>query len=306
MKSRNGFALSIVMWIVAALLLGIVLILNLSKESLNLTKDLQDKQRARLEAQDYLELIKYYVITADFDSRKLINGVQVASYKLPKQIVLDGREYHPTKDVTISMQDASSMVNLLYPNTPLIASLASENEQKLYYTINDSIKDWTDKDGKISLNGAENDYYQKQKNVRYKPRNSPAIQSIDELRLIRGVDTLGVKTFDKLKKYLYFSQDGAFINMALLDSTYLSKILKIDLSTAQLMENYKQNEFTKFISMIQKNRNYNDELMGFALSFNIKIRVEVKVGNAVANLETFIDFRKKSSKDITTNTYRIY
>ncbi|ADN08321.1 type II secretion system protein GspK [Sulfurimonas autotrophica] len=306
MKSREGFALSIVMWIVAALLLGIVLILSLSKDSLTLTKGVQNKLAARLMAQSYLDVLKYYVLTADFDSMKLINDVQSLSYKLPKQIMLDGREYNATKNLTFSMQDASSMLNISYPNAQMIAALASADNQELYYTIQDSIKDWTDKDRETSLNGAEDAYYQKQKTSHYLPRNYPALQSVDELRLIRGVDTLSEKEFDNLKKYIYFSQNGAMTNMALVDADYLSKLLHIDMPTAQQIEKYKYDDYKKFINIIRKNIHYYDEQMGFSLSFHIKIKIEAKVGDAIVYLETFMDFSKNQYRDITTDFYRIY
>ena len=305
MKSRKGFALSIVMWIVAALLLGIVLILNLSKESLTLTKGVQDKLVARLQAQSYLEVLKYYVITADFDSYKLINDVDVVSYKLPKQIVLDGRDYNLTKNVTVSMRDASSMVNLFYPNEQTIAALASQENSALYYTIKDSIKDWKDADSEVGLNGAEDEYYKKKKDVFYKTRNYPALQSVDELRLIKGIDTLSQKKFDKLKTYIYSSQNGAVVDLALVDPEYFSKLLHVDIETAQEMVNLKYSNYAKFVNLIRKNR-YFDESMGFGLSFNIFIKLKVKVGDAIVYLETFVDFRKNKYRDLTTDSYRIY
>jgi len=305
-KSKNGFALAIVMWIVAALLFGIAFIMSISKENLTLTKGVQEKLSARLEAQNYLEVLKYYVMTADFDSIELLNTNDMPKYKLPHKIVLDGRKYHPTAHVTFSMQDTSSMINLLYPDAQMLAALASDGNQALYHTIKDSIKDWTDADRKTSLNGAEDAYYHKEKAVNYAPRNYPALQSIYELRLIKGVDTLSQKAFDKLKKYIYFSQHGAVVNIALIDTNYLSKLLHIDMSTAQQMENYKQNDYPKFINTLQKNRYYDDESMGLALSFNIKIFIKVKIANAVSTLETSVDFRKNKYRNYTTDFYRIY
>ncbi len=305
MRSRNAFALSIVMWIVAALLLGIVLILGLSKDSLQLTKGVQEKIIAREQAQDYLEVIKYYVMTANFDSYKLINDVPITTYKLPKEIVLDGRDYNLSKNVTLSMRDASSMVNLFYPNEQTIAALASQGNDDLYFAIKDSIKDWKDKDSEVSLNGAEGAYYKNKKNVFYKPRNYPALQSAYELRLIKGIDILSQKQFDTLKTYIYSSQKGAVVDLALLDPKYFSKLLHVDIDTAQELVNYKYNNYTKFVNLIRKNHYYNDS-MGFAFSFNILIKLKVKVGDSMVLLETFIDFRKNRFRDITTGIYKIY
>ena len=306
MKSKNGFALSIVMWIVAALLLGIVLILTLSKDSLTLTKGVQDKLSARLQAQNYLEVVKYYVMTANFNTFELINDVSMSTYKLPSKIVLDGREYKLNKNVTLSMRDASSMVNLFYPNGQIIAALASQGNNALYYTIRDSIKDWIDTDNEISLNGAEDAYYKKERNVLFKPRNYPALQSVDELRLIKGIDTLSQKQFNRLKTYIYSSQSGAVVDFALVDANYLSKLLHLDKEEAQEIINYKYSNYAKFVNIIEKNHYYNDDSMGFAPSFNILVKLKVKVGLARVILKTFIDFRKNRFRNTTTDMYNIY
>jgi len=305
MKSKRGFALSIVLWIVAALLLGIAFILNLSKDSLTLTKGVQEKLIARLQAQDYLEVIKYYVMTADFNNYKLINNHSIATYKLPKEIILDGRDYNISKNVTLSMRDASSIVNLFYPNQRIIAALASQGDDALNYTIKDSIKDWIDADSKVSLNGAESSYYNKEQNVFYKPRNYPALQSSDELRLIRGINTLNKKDFDRLSSYIYVSQQGAIVNLALVSPEYLSILLHIDKEIAEQLINYKYKNFTKFVNTIRKNHYYNDS-MGFGLSFDILIKLKIKVGASRVILETFIDFRKNQFRDTTINMYKIY
>jgi len=245
-------------------------------------------------------------MTANYDSVKLINNINIAHFKLPPQIVLDGRKYHPNAHVTFSMQDASSMINLLYPNAQLIAALASNGNQKLYYTIKDSITDWTNTNTQASLDGAEDAYYHKQEGALYGPRHYPALQSAYELRLIRGINTLNKKTFNKLKKYLYFSQKGSAIDMALINTEYLSKLLHINIQSARQIESYKQGDYPKFINIIQANKYYDDWTMGFAPSFNIKISIKVKIGNAVTSLETFIDFRKNKYRNYTTHFYRIY
>ena len=306
MKSKNGFALSIVMWIVAALLLGIAFVLSLSKSSLSLTEGLQDKLIAREKAQNYLEVIKYYILTANYNSFELINNSPISKYKLPKEIVLDGRDYNLTKNVTLSMKDASSMLNVFYPNWNIIPALASKKDSRLYYTMKDSIEDWIDTDSKVSLNGAEDAYYQKQKNVLYKPRNYPALQSIEELRLIKGVDDLSQKQFDILKTYLYYSSNSASIDLALVDPYLFSKLLHIDKQTAQKIINYKYNNYAKFINILDKNSYYNDYYMGVALSFHILIKIKVKVGKAVVLLETFMDFKKNNPRSIMTDKYIIY
>lgn len=50
-------------------------------------------------------------------------------------------------------------------------------------------RDWRDLDGLASLNGADTDYYEALE-VPYTPRNFPELESVEDLRLIRGFDEL--------------------------------------------------------------------------------------------------------------------
>ena len=297
--NRKGFALSIVMWIVAALLLGIALVLILSKETLALTHGVQDKLKARLEAEDYLEAVKYYLLTANYDSRKLMNTLFIEGYHLPREIVLDGREYNITKRVTLSMQDASSLLNLFYPDASLIASFANHGDMRVYHIIKDSIEDWVDADNMAKLHGAE-------KHDGYQPRNYPAVQSIDELRIINGIDTLPLAQFTQLKSYINPSCKGTSVNLALIDRLYLSKLLHIEQEKATVMIDYRESSFQKFLTLITKNPLFDEGWMGFALSFIIYIKIHVSVGSAVVHLETVIDFKAEQSHPITIEYYRIY
>lgn len=305
-KSRKGFALSIVLWIVAALLLGIAFVLHLSKDTLNLTKGLQEKLEARLQAESYLEAVKFYVLSANFDNFRLIGDTGIREYKLPREIIVDGREYNITKHVTISIQDASSMINLFYPDVKMIAALSSESNTTLYHTIYDSIKDWTDKDNAERLNGAEESYYKKEKGALYGPRNYPTLQSVEELYLIKGVDTLTSNDLQHLKTYLYSAELGAETNLALVDANYLSKLFHIDKESARALIEYKYTNFAKFLSIVQKSPYYNDDEMRFALSFKMFVRIIVSVGDARVKIETLVDFRPDVKRDITVNYYRVY
>ncbi len=50
--------------------------------------------------------------------------------------------------------------------------------------------DWTDLNELEGVGGAETEYYQELENGGYTPRNNPELDSVDELRLIRGFDEL--------------------------------------------------------------------------------------------------------------------
>lgn len=299
---KNGFALSIVMWIVVALLFGVALILLISKDNIDLTNALNDKIEAKSIAQDYLQKLKFYILTSNFDNISIKGSFE----DLPHRIILDGRWYK-IGNTSFSLQDASSMINVLYPNVQNIAALATKDDKnERYYTIRDSIDDWRDKDNLVKLNGAEEAYYALQKRRDYVPRNAKVIQSVEELRLIKGLDTLDKASWEKLKQNLFYSQNGATVNLALISQEYLAKILKLNFLEAHVLQTYREKDFQKFIKLLKENKNYNSEYMGLHLSFNILIKIRTKVKNSRSELETMILFRPTKDHYTTTSFYNIY
>ena len=302
-QSREGFALAIVLWIVAALLAGIAYFSFFSKENLQITKELDNKLKAKLQAQSLLEALKYYILTADFDSRSVKNDLKINSLTLPRQIILDGREYNITKEISISLQDTSSLIDVFSPNTTLIAKMATDqNKRELFYTLRDSIRDWMDDDNVVSLNGAEEAYYKLKKNLLYGPRNSPAIQSINELRLIKGFDEMSNRQWESLSRYLHYGGDS-YINLALLDDKYLGKLLDLNFLEAHTLKTLRDKDLEKFKYMIRKLKNYNDEVMTFFPSFNIKIDLSMRFFNTESIISSTIRFKKNGSNSVIVQNY---
>ena len=304
-QSKSAFALSIVLWIVAALLLGVAFIVSVSKNDLQLTKQLHNKLDTRLEAESVLEALKFAIITSDYDSIGLDIHTKLP-YKFPKKIILDGRKYAINKEITIALQDASSMLNIIYPDARLLASLATTaDERELFYTIRDSILDWKDSDNVVTLNGAEASFYHLKQGKNYGPRNSQSLQSVDELRLINGMDRLSDNAWKKLKQRIYFG-DGAVVDLALLDTFYLQKLLKLNFLDAKMLHQYQTTDMPKFMDFIQKNSHYDENSMGFALSFKIKIDIIVKNHATTSILHTFMNFRSLSKDSLSVDKFEIY
>lgn len=304
-QSRSGFALSIVMWIVAALLLGIVFIVSLSRENLVLTGKLHDKLDARMEAESVLEALKFVILTSDYDLNSLSPHVNLP-YKFPKKIILDGRKYALSKEITIALKDSSSMFNVMHPNSSVIAKMLMNNDRELYYTLRDSIKDWIDSDNVVRLNGAERAYYKLKKNIDYVPRNSPTLQSVDELKLIKGLDSLSDEHWKSLKNNFYFAKNG-MLNLMLVKSEILQDILQLSSVDMKMLERYKREGKVKdFIIYIKKNPNYDEGYMNFTLSFKIKIDIIVKNHTSFSELQTFIDFKSLSDSSLSVGKFEIY
>lgn len=305
-RSRDGFALAIVLWIVAALLAGVAYFTLFSKEELQTTQQLDNKLEANLQAQSTLASLKYYIMTADYDGRSVFNTLDVKNFSLPHRIILDGREYNLSKNISISLQDTSALIDVFYPDPVLLAKMATDqNDRQLFYTLRDSIKDWRDEDNIVSLNGAEESYYRLKKNLLYGPRNSPAVQSVDEIRIIKGFADLSKQKWNDVKKYLYYGY-GATVNLALIDDRYLSKLLGLNFLEARTLKTLRTKDLDKFIQEIQKLKTYNDEYMGFYLSFNIFLKIKVQVGDTVSKISTIIKFKNTVQNKAVVENYSAF
>lgn len=302
-RKNNAFALSIVLWIVAAILLGIAFTVKLSKNQLDITKLLESKLQTRLQAESVLEILKFTILTSNFNSSTIFS-IPSTPIKLPTKIILDGRDYNIDDNITFSLLDTSSLLNVFSPLPSQIASLATNNNQKsLYFTIRDSTLDWIDTDNIERLNGAEESFYHLHTNKNFTPRNSPDIQGIEELKLIHGIDQFDTQDWQHLKKYLYYG-NGATLNLFLADQYMLEKILHLNPIDAQALFNNRN--FQEFYSKIIKNPYYNEYLMGFALSLEIKLHIEVSKGSSRSIIETLIDFRPSKAHTFTVEEEKIY
>lgn len=304
-RTRPAFALSVVIWIVAALLTGVAYIVHISKDEIRITEKLDAKLRTRLRAESILEMLKYYVMTANYDSNSLYNHVIYDNIQLPSRIVVDGRPYRLNDGTTFSIQDVSALIDVFDPSYDLIAQLASKpTDRTRYYTIHDSIKDWIDKDDIVSLNGAEWAFYHFKKGVDYGPRNSPAIQSVDELHLINGVDSLPLDRWKILKTHLYYGP-GSYYNLALVDDLLLAKLLHLNMLEAEALSRLRRESMKKFMQRVKSMKTYNDEAMGFSLSFEMIIKIKVQRQGVISRLKTTILFKQGETKGILIENFSI-
>ena len=301
-KQRKAFALSIVLWIVAALMLGIAFIMGISKETIHLTRMLQDKTTATIEAQNMLEILKFQIPTANHDARSFILTNKILS-ELPDKIIPDGRKYH-VNHTTFYLRDTSSLFNVLSP-VPLILSELTTDTRELRFTLQNSLSDWMDEDGTVRLNGAEEAYYRIKKNVAFLPRNTPAIQSPDELRIIKGFDTLPIDQWKKLKQQLYYGKKTPR-NLTLLTPKQLSVILQIDRRQAEIYTTIRSEDLPLFIRTVSGLKTFYDESMDFRISNHLHIHIETQVGEGRYVIDTLIDFRSNAIRPFTIERYQAF
>ncbi|MEA2019441.1 MAG: type II secretion system protein GspK [Campylobacterota bacterium] len=300
--NKKAFALSIVLWIVAALLVGVAALTVFSKDSVHLSEKLNNKLLTQLKVENILESLKFYIITADYDNNSLINKTLIS---FPKKLIVDGRWYNIDKTTKISIHDTSGLLNIRTYPTKYIASMITTDKQKqIRYTIIDSIADWRDKNHIVELNGAEQSTYKLKKGLKYKVRNTMAIQDVEELKLIHGIDKLEQKQWNKFKKYLYYGRTSS-INLALLDKKNISFLLGISQSYAQTLVNIRKDDINEFKQIISKLPKYNDDLMSFGLSKQFRIEIQATINNAKTILTTIIDFKQARNKQYTTIEYMI-
>lgn len=297
---RKAFALSIVLWIVAALLFAMATLAVFSKDVQDINNGVNDKLLTQLEAHNILEILKFYISTASYNSNSFTNSsFKDLNYMIPDKIIVDNRWYQLNKDTRIRLQDLSALINVFQPSALDISNMATNSsERQLKYVITDSIRDWTDGDNVVRLNGAESASYKLREDVEYINRNTPALQSVEELRLIKGISDLNIKRWNALKKRLYCAK-ATSKNLSLIDKKYLAYILDIDETEAESFIQVRDNDLLKFINMMRKQKKFDYEEMGFSLSKILTIEIEVLKNAAKSRLKVLIDFDSHESLFIT-------
>lgn len=110
----------------------------------------------------------------------------------------NGRElslYYPTDDdIVVRIFDHSGKINLnniRRQNLQLIIEkrLGPEPDSQQVQDLLTAWEDWTDLNDLAGINGAEKEYYESL-DPPYSPRNNPELDTVEELRLIRGFDEL--------------------------------------------------------------------------------------------------------------------
>ena len=289
----SAIIISLIMSIIATL---IALFLVLTTKSIVLSSNLLlDKLKAKFGAESLLEEVEFYASTGEFKKIYIENSMVKI---LPKSIFLDGRKQKIGKHATIIIRDAGSMLNIWAINPKIISNLVyiiSKNQRKAL-TIGDSLMDWIDSDNLARLNGAESEYYTS-RGYKYTPRNSPNLQSVYELSLIRDMDN---ETFSLLKSYLILSPKW-LINLNTTNETMLEAILGISRSLAKSLIDFRKKrggitlEDIKNITGITLDPSYYETFPTFTLD----IKVTFRFNKAVERKGCVVSFYPDNSSPYT-------
>lgn len=299
---KKAFALSIVLWIVAALLLGVTTLSIFTKDALGLSKGISEKLNSRIVAENVLEMLKFYILTARNDQRAFYNGhLQGLQYTFPTSIVVDNRWYSITKNIRFRISDNANKMSLSSISPELVSNLLMNDvSRQERFILKDSLKDWLDKDNIPTLNGAEQSQYKLKKGLNYNVRNGNAIQNIQELRLIYGFKTLNKQQWKILEENFCIGNSGR-VNLTYVSEEYLQALLRIDEETAKALVKYREESYEKYEEIITNMKSYDDESMGFFISKNLFIEIEVKSIRARTTLEVQLDIKnylKRNSQRI--------
>ncbi len=215
--SQNRGSAIIIALIISLIAMAITLfVVSVNRSIVESSNMLLDKLNAKFRAESLINEVEFYASTGRFTS----DSVENPSVKgLPAKIYINGLSQKIDNNTIVTIRDAGSMMSIWAINPEVISNLLkldNVSSQRIAI-IRDSILDWLDKDNLIHLNGAESQYY-RSKGYRYTPRNSFALQSIYELKLVRGMDN---KTFNFLKRYLILAPKWHF-NLSTMDKAMLS------------------------------------------------------------------------------------
>ena len=300
---KKAFAFSITMWIIASLLFATVVILRFAKDEVGLSTGLNDKLKTQLTAQSVLEALKFYVPTADYTSTSLKNTLfNKATYAFPSEIIVDGRDYNLSKNISISLKDTSGMLHIMYSSSKIMAEvLTPQKNHELRYVLSDSLDDWKDTDNVAKVNGAEQNTY-RALDKKVLVRNTAAIQDIYELKMIQGFEELD---FEYVKSNFYYGRGSSMNLMLINNKRYLAFLLGVDEHFMTKMLELRESEPSQYIKTITRLPNYNDDYLGFGLSKQFRIIITVQEGRARSVLSAIVSFKNLNKRAYVTISYTL-
>ncbi len=248
MTKNKGSVLIIVMWLI---MLGLILVTAIATNVrlsamtvINQQQALQDWSRI-LESLDkaYLEIlieklntkkVKKTTAYKEKDNDNLFDGRALQlHYKTPEGMTV--RIYNLAGKISLRRLSKAKLQQLL-------EQVLGEHNKKIPELV-DAWLDWQDKDNLKRLNGAEKQYYEKQK-LPYVPRNA-LFASVDEIRLIKGYEEL-FKDMDLEKVFTLYGNTGGVVNPNYVSKEVLLMIPGIDEKIANnILKTREQQSFSR-------------------------------------------------------------
>jgi len=302
MKQHRGFALIIVLWLIAVLSFGAVWILQNGRNELEIAKQLNQKLIAELDATSMGALVHYIAVGAKRDSLYLENpNLEEMNLShpvaLPQMLAFDGREYNLSEYISIALHDSAAFINVTVGNPSMLSRVASDGA-----VARDSIQDWLDYDDFEHLNGAERSFYE------YREIGNRAfLTHPEELLLIRGIREH--KAYYGMPFEKVYGQSRRFnLNPMIMHPELLKMLFNIEEGDWELLEK---------IKAIKNNDDRVNQLQGFLnaraklseeFSFvghgAYKIVVKVHYNSARTEIMYYSDFNIDENETITIWNYK--
>jgi len=279
---KKAYALSIILWIVAGMGSITIFLATIAKERVNISSQIENKLKAQLKAQETLEIIKFYSSTGKFKFNKIINS-HLEDLNIPNEIYIDGREI-VINDTNISIMDSGGLYNLLFLDGDRVGKELNKDSANI---IKDSIYDWVDDDIFMKLNGAEDDYYRTISDDKYGARDKRAIQDVEELKLIKGINE---NKIDRIKNDFVYARTHKN-NLSVISKSRFKNIINIsDIYLDEIFTHRKNDNMIEFVNQINKLKIPNFMyLYGFYPSKVLRVNIKSKYRDAIGIINSTIE-----------------
>lgn len=218
-KSRKGFALILVLWILSLLtIMAGSFALTMRRES-SIIAGIKNNAGAAYSAEAGIAVGQMLLLHPDQNKRWRADG---NIYQV---------NFGETR-VRIRMLSESGKIDINKADQPMLQNLMEHSalEEEKQAKLIGAIIDWRDGDDLKSLEGAEKDEYRKA-GLKYQPRNKP-FQSLEELQMVLGMDE---KTLNWLQPLITIYSGQAQVNTKVASAKVLKILPGVD---ADLLESY--------------------------------------------------------------------
>jgi hypothetical protein len=302
-RMRGGYALSIVLWIVAALLVGSATTLYFVKNGLRTSKLIEQKINAQLLAENTFELLQFYLKKGECSDNYVESALpKEAGEVFPKKMYVDGRKIVLKNGVTVTLKDTGMLFGVMAPPTGEMAQLAWPGNPRKQRIGAAAYLDWTDADSEVRLYGAEDQYYLRN-GASVFPRNHYSPQALEELQAMRGYSDMNESRWEQFSQRLYVGAN-AFLNLMTVDDAMLACALDISREEAEALTGIRGNDPLRFKQRIQHLPAFDDTRFKFGPTKQFVITIHASVGEAVAVIESVIDVNYIEGHEITIMHYK--
>lgn len=304
----SGQAGMVLVLILIVMTVGIGLVFYISaaaRETVRSTSLLEDKLRAKLEAESQLELLRFLLATNPFQHSHVELLDRTFDPSLPARLSLRGDSMRWHNSV-VTLRDTASMLTVPWCDPDFLQRylLARGVSRDKATRAADTWLDWLDRDDLKHLNGAEVFDYHVQGVTAWTPRNSLALQAKEESWLVCGLRQSGV--WQEIEPELVWTVRGGG-NIHTASRAMLQALLDIPFEQAEqlVVRRAEQGMLTRqdVLQITGKSiRPARGERMDFP-NFIVAVHVRSTVGEAGEQLDAVLDVLPGDTAAVTILRY---